>query len=137
MNPLENPIRLLIADDSAIVREGLMAILSLRQQIEVVGEAVNGQEAVTLFRTHQPDVVLMDVRMPVMDGLEATRAILTEFPDARIVIFTHTDDTADSRAGAKALVVKGASRDELLHAIRDACQSSASPLPALELQPIG
>ncbi len=115
-------IRILIADDHPVVREGLLALLSRAEAMQVVAEASNGAEAVELFRQHQPDVVLMDLRMPVMNGVEATAAICREFPDARIVLLTTSEAPLDIRdalrAGAKRYLVKGGEREELLETIR-------------------
>lgn len=116
------PIRIIIADDHAVVREGLVALLCREADIEIVAEAANGQEAVALFRQHKPDVVLMDLRMPLMNGVEATAAICREFPQARIIVQTTSEDPLDIRdalnAGAKRYLVKTGERDELLETIR-------------------
>ena len=116
------PIRILIADDHAVVREGLIALLCRETDLEIVAEATNGQEAVELFRQHKPNVVLMDLRMPQMNGVEATAAICREFPDARIVLLTTSEDPLDIHdalhAGAKRYLVKGGTRDALLQTIR-------------------
>ena len=112
--PNSGPIRLLIADDHLTVREGLAAILKSRQGMQVVAQASDGQEAVELFRSHRPDVTLMDLGMPRMNGLEATRAILAEAPDARIVVLTAFEGEEENsrRAGARSVVQKDASREE-------------------------
>ena len=81
-------IRVLVADDHPVVRTGLAAVLVQQADLELVAEAENGERAVALYREHQPDVCLMDLRMPVMDGVEAIRAITTEFPEARILALT-------------------------------------------------
>ena len=118
-------IRVLIADDHAMVREGLAGILKLHK-MQIVAEARNGVEALTLYREHRPDIVLMDMRMPVMDGLTATRALLAEFPHARILILTNSEAEEDSlRAGAKALVQKDAPSEELISAIHVVHDQSA------------
>ncbi len=118
----ENPIRILLADDHAVMRDGLAAIMEQEEDMTVVGEASNGKEAVELFRARQPDVTLMDLRMPVMDGVEATTAIRAQFPDARILVLTTYDGDEDIyrglRAGAKGYLLKDAGREELLEAIR-------------------
>lgn len=121
--PLDsNTIRILIADDHIAVREGLAAVLKLERDMEVVDQAGDGAEAIALFRLHQPDITLMDLRMPRLDGLQATRAILQEYPEARIVVLTAFagEEENSLRAGAKATVLKGASREELVSAIRHA-----------------
>jgi YesN/AraC family two-component response regulator len=96
-----NIIRVLIADDRYIVRQGLVALLDRESDVKVVAQASNGQEAVTMFRQHQPDVTLMDLRMPVMDGVAAIAAIYGEFPSARIVVLTTYDGMKTSIADCK------------------------------------
>jgi two-component system NarL family response regulator len=128
VQPREGPteerprIRILIADDHLVVREGLAAILKPRLGFEVVALACDGQEAVALFRKHRPDITLMDLRMPRMDGLAAIQAILADYPEARIVVVTAFEGEEENslRAGAKAAVLKDAPREELLNAIRAA-----------------
>ena len=116
------PINVLIADDHPVVREGLAAIVERREDMTVIGQAGNGQEAVALYRRHQPDVTLMDLRMPQMDGTAAIAAIREEFPNAAIIVLTTFDGDEDIyrglRAGAKAFLLKDAPRAELLEAIR-------------------
>jgi two-component system, NarL family, response regulator len=116
------PIRILIADDHHLMRLGLMSLLGFEDSIEICGFAEDGQQAVDAYRRHMPDVVLMDLRLPVMDGAEATRAIRTEFPGARILILSTFDADQDIRraiqAGAAGYLVKNASPDELVAAIR-------------------
>src|SRR5437762_2910173 len=84
-------IKILIADDHPVVRDGLSAILETQNDFEVVGEAGNGREAVDLVRTLQPDVVLLDLDMPVLDGLEALRLIRAERPETKVIVFTVFD----------------------------------------------
>jgi two-component system, NarL family, response regulator len=115
-------IHILIADDHVMVAQGLMALLGSQSDIRVVGRASNGREAIDLFRQHQPDIVLMDLRMPEMGGVEATTAICAEFKQARIIVLTTYDGDEDIyrglRAGAKGYVLKDAEAQELLSAIR-------------------
>ena len=118
----EKTIRVLIADDHPVVRTGLALMLKYEQDMLTVGEASNGREAVELFRLHRPDVTLMDLRMPEMDGVEATTAIRKEFPNARLILLTTYDGDEDMyrglRAGARAYLLKDASCEELLETIR-------------------
>lgn len=115
-------IRLLIADDHALVRSGLRSMLQREPGIELVGEACNGREAIELCRSLVPNLVLMDVRMPEMDGLEATRAIKHECPETGVLMVT-MHECGDymleaTKAGATGYVLKDAARDELVGAVR-------------------
>jgi DNA-binding NarL/FixJ family response regulator len=116
------PIRILIAEDHYIARAGMAATVSAQSDMTVVAEAVNGEQAVTLYRMHAPDVTLMDIRMPVMNGVEALTAILAEFPRARIVALSTFGGDEDIRkallAGAHSYLTKDVLHDELLCAIR-------------------
>ncbi len=118
----EIPVRLLIADDHALVRQGLRGMLEREPDIEIVGEAHNGREAVDLCLTLGPNLVLMDVRMPEMDGLEATRAIKHERPEVGVLMVTMHDNQdymlEAAKAGAAGYVLKDAPRDELIGAVR-------------------
>lgn len=122
-------IRVLIADDHAIVREGLRLILETAPGIEVVGEAADGAEAVRLARATAPDVVLMDLRMPGMDGLTAITQLQGELPLTRVVILTtYNEDDLMLRgleAGARGFLLKDTSREALLNAIRAAARGEA------------
>jgi DNA-binding NarL/FixJ family response regulator len=113
--------RVLIADDRPRSRSGLRAVLALRPEIEIVGEAADGQEAVRLVAQCRPDVVLMDARMPVMDGVEATRLIKERWPEIRVVVLTiHASYRADAlAANADVFLIKGCPAADLLRAIRD------------------
>lgn len=121
INP-SNPIRLLIAEDHAIVRQGLVALLEQEPDLSVVAQAGDGQEAVKMFCQHQPDVVLMDLQMPHMDGIAAIIAICAEFASAQIVVLTTYDGDENIyrglRAGAKGYVLKEAEPEQLIAAIR-------------------
>jgi DNA-binding NarL/FixJ family response regulator len=116
--------RLLIADDHDLVRDGLRSMLEGEPDFEVVGEAQNGREAFLLCRSLRPDLVLMDVRMPEMDGLEATRAIKREHPEVGVLVVTMHDNPdymfEAIKGGAAGYVLKDASRDELIAAVRRA-----------------
>jgi two-component system response regulator NreC len=115
-------IRVLIADDHTIVRSGVRLLLAAEPDIEVVGEALNGREAVTQAESLQPDVILMDITMPEMDGLEATRQIKSRYPDIHVLVLTmHRSDEyffEMLQAGASGYVLKGAETSELINAVR-------------------
>lgn len=117
-----SPIHVLIADDHVMVAQGLTSLLESQSDIRMIGRASNGREAIDLFRQHQPDIVLMDLRMPEMSGVEATIAICAEFKQARIIVLTTYDGDEDIyrglRAGAKGYLLKDAEAQELLSAIR-------------------
>lgn len=112
-------VRVLIADDRPRSREGLRALLATSPNIEVIGEAENGKEAVRLVDDHCPDVVLMDVRMPIMDGLNATRCIKSRWPEVKVIILTlySAYRTNALKAGAARFLIKGCPVEELLDAI--------------------
>ena len=118
----DSNIRILIVDDHPVVRAGLALMIKYEPGLEAVAEAGNGREAVDLFRLHQPDVTLMDLRMPEMDGTEAITAIRAEFPSARIILLTTYDGDEDIyrglRAGAQAYLLKDAPCEDLLETIR-------------------
>jgi DNA-binding NarL/FixJ family response regulator len=115
-------IRVLMVDDHPLLREGIAAVIEGQPDLEVVGEATNGREAVEQFRARKPDIVLMDLQMPVMGGIEAISAIRSEFPHARIVVLTtYKGDTQALRAfkaGASGYLLKSMLRKELLDTIR-------------------
>lgn len=115
-------IRILTADDHHLIRAGVVSFLATEPGLEVVAEAVNGEEALEKYREVRPDLVLMDLSMPVMDGLSATRAILDEFPDARIVVLTTYIGDEDIHraleAGARGYLVKDMMVAEIVQAIQ-------------------
>ncbi|MEA2766593.1 MAG: hypothetical protein QOK07_2997 [Gemmatimonadaceae bacterium] len=119
---MTRPIRILTADDHPLIRAGVSSFLATEAGLEVVAEATNGEEALERYRERRPDVVLMDLSMPVMDGLAATRAILEEFPDARIVVLTTYAGDEDIHraldAGAMGYLVKDMMVAEVLKVIR-------------------
>jgi len=112
----------LAVDDHPLLREGIAALIGSEEDMELVGEASNGREALDLFRKYQPDITLMDLRMPEMNGIDAIGAIRGEFPDARIIVLTtHPGDVQVSRAlkaGARGYLLKGMLRKELMETIR-------------------
>jgi two-component system NarL family response regulator len=117
-----NKIRVLIADDHFVVRAGLSTVINSEPDMTVVAEAMNGKQAVDLHRQHRPDVVLMDLRMPEMNGVDAISAIQRESPDSRIIVLTTYDGDEDIyralQAGARGYILKDMVGDELLDAIR-------------------
>jgi two-component system NarL family response regulator len=118
----DNPIRILIADDHFVVRMGLAAVINTQPDMVVVAEAVNGRQALESFRLHKPDITLMDLRMPEMDGIEAITAIRKEFADSRFIVLTTYDGDEDIyralQAGARSYLLKDMLRDTLIDAIR-------------------
>jgi DNA-binding NarL/FixJ family response regulator len=117
-----NRIRILIVDDHFVVRTGLAAVISTQPDMEVVGEAVDGRQAVEMFRKHTPDITLMDLRMPEMNGVQAIAAIRREFADARFIVLTTYDGDEDIyralQAGARGYLLKDMLREGLIEAIR-------------------
>lgn len=116
------PVRTLIADDHPLVRSGLRVLLAAAEDVEVVGEAATGEEAVTLAASLQPEVIVMDLRMPGINGIEATRRIVQANPQIRILVVTLFEDDdsvfAALRAGARGYILKDANEVEVLRAIR-------------------
>ena len=114
--------RILVVDDHAVVREGLVSLLQRQSDFEVVAEAADGATAIRLFRQHQPDVAVLDLRLPDMTGAEVTAAIRAELPQARLLILSSFDGDEDIyralKAGARAYLLKDSSREELLAAVR-------------------
>lgn len=121
-SPANSPITILTADDHPLIREGLVAVLHAEAGLQVVAEAANGEEAIEAYVRLRPDIVLMDLKMPVMDGLAATRAILAEDPEARIIVLTTYDGDEDVHralsAGARGYLLKDMMRTELIGVIR-------------------
>jgi DNA-binding NarL/FixJ family response regulator len=123
MSVSANPIRILTVDDHALLRDGIAALVATQADMKVVAEASNGREAIELFRTLRPDVTLMDIQMPELDGIEALITIRSEFPDARIIVLTtykgDVQATRALKAGAQAYLLKSLLRQELLTTIRE------------------
>jgi DNA-binding NarL/FixJ family response regulator len=119
---VQNVITILTADDHGLIRAGLSAIVATESDLTIVAEAADGEEAIEQFEAHRPDVTLMDLRMPVMDGLVATRAILAEHPEARIIVLSTYDGDADIyralEAGARGYLLKDMLRTEILITVR-------------------
>lgn len=115
-------IQVLAVDDHPLLREGLAAVMDGEEDIELIAEATNGQEAIELFRTHRPDVTLMDLQMPGMKGIDAIIAIRSEFPSARIIVLTTYQGDVQAlralKAGASGYLLKNMMRKELLDTIR-------------------
>ncbi len=115
-------IRIIVVDDQAVVRQGFVSLINTVPDMEVVAEGTNGRQAVELFRTHKPDVVLMDLRMPVMGGVDAIKALRREFPSARVIVLTTFDGDEDIyrslQAGAQGYLLKDMFFEELEDAIR-------------------
>jgi DNA-binding NarL/FixJ family response regulator len=120
-------IRVLLADDHPVVGQGLALLLQREPGITIVGHAYNGREAIALYQQHQPDVTLMDLRMPEISGVEAIATIRAKFPQARIIVLTTYDSDEDIyrsiQAGAKGYLLKGAKLEDLLTAIRTVYQN--------------
>ena len=116
------PVRVLIADDHPAVRAGLAAVILAENDLVVVAQAENGDQAVALYREHRPDLVLMDLRMPVLGGVEAIRRITAEFPEARVLALTTYQGDADVRraldAGARGYLLKHMLMTEVIDAVR-------------------
>lgn len=128
-------IRILIADDHPVVRSGLSALLASQPDFEVVASAENGEEASALSASHVPDVILMDLQMPVMDGLFAIRHIHARQPDVKIIVLTTYDTDADImpalEAGAKGYLLKDAQPESLFRAVRSAVKGEVTLTPSV------
>jgi len=139
MNEDPKRIRILAVDDHPILRQGIVGLIADESDMTLVAEAANGREAIQQFRTHHPDITLMDLQMPEMNGLDAMIAIRGEFPDARIIVLTtYTGDVQATRAlkaGARAYLLKNSLHKELLDTIRavHAGRKTLSPEVSFEL----
>lgn len=135
-----NKIKVLVVEDQAVVREGVVAILSFSPDIEVVGQAENGVQALTMVKSKKPDVILLDLVMPQMDGLTAIPRIKEIDPDAKILVltsFAEGDRVYQAiKSGALGYMLKDSTRDQLLQSIRDVSQGRASLHPSVALKVI-
>jgi DNA-binding NarL/FixJ family response regulator len=126
-------IRVLVVEDHNVVRQGLVALLNLVDTIQVVGEAADGEEAITQFRSRKPDVTLIDLRLPKLSGVEVIQKVRAETPQARFVVLTTYDGDEDIyralKSGAKAYLLKGMTTDELIATIREV-HAGRSHIPA-------
>ncbi len=138
--PENSTIRVLIADDHPLFRDGMHGLLDSVEETKVVGEARNGEEAVALARELRPDVILMDLNMPGMNGIAATREVLAENPNARVLVLTMLEDDsvfAAMRAGASGYLLKGAGQDEVLRAIKAVANGEAIFGPGIARRVMG
>ncbi len=128
-------IKVLLADDQALFREGLRTLLEVQPDFQVVGEAANGEEALRLAATTQPEVILMDLRMPIMDGVTATRRIRDSFQNIRVIVLTTFDDDETVfdglRAGAVGYLLKDVTSEKLCEAIRAAARGEYFMQPSI------
>ena len=128
--------RVLVVDDQTLVREGLVTLLGLLSGIEVVGAAADGEAAVAMVAEHRPDIVLMDLRMPRMDGVEATRQVRSEHPDTQVIVLTtYADDRsilAAIEAGARGYLTKDSGAEEIRRAIETVRQGNALLEPSVQ-----
>ena len=128
-SPAAKPLRIIVADDQASVREGLVLLLGGLPDIDVVGAAPDGEQAIALVAEHEPDAILLDLHMPVLDGIETTRRLTAEHPKVAIVVLTtYIDDTSvleALRAGARSYLTKDADRKDIAHALRAASDGLA------------
>ncbi len=135
MEPSTEPIRVLVADDHPVFRRGMRAILGAEPEIELVGEATDGEGAVALALELRPDVILMDLNMPGVSGIEATRRVLEASPDVAVLMLTMFEDDksifAAMRAGAHGYVLKGADGAETLRAIHAVANGEAIFSPSI------
>ena len=132
------PITVLLADDHMIVREGFRKMLELENDIKIVGEAEDGRKVVALAKKLKPDVVLMDIAMPLLNGLEATRQLHKELPDAKVLMLSaHSDDAyvkSATDSGARGFLLKQTSADDVCHAIREVHKGKTFFTPSISKQ---
>jgi len=133
---VELPLRIVVADDQASVREGLVLLLGMLPDIDVIGSAANGEEAFALVAQHNPDAILLDLHMPVLDGIDTTARLTAEYPEVAIVILTTFSDDASVlaalRAGARSYLTKDADRTDIARALHAAHQGLSVLDPAVQ-----
>ena len=133
-----SPIRILTVDDHPLVREGIAGLVGVQPDMTMVAEATNGREAIQQFRAHRPDVTLMDLQMPEMNGLDALITIRTEFPEARVIVLTTYEGDAQIlravKAGAQGYLLKNTLHSELLRTIRAVHAGKKSLSPEVSFQ---
>ena len=133
--PRSGVIRVLVADDHAVVRSGIVGILNAQADMKVVSDANNGADAVEMFLVHKPDVALIDLQMPVLDGVQVVEQIKSKDPDALLIILTtyDTDDDIERslKAGAKAYLLKDVEPKDLVRCVRDVCAGKTFVAPAV------
>ncbi len=132
---MSTPIRVLIVDDQALFREGLHTLLSVQTDLQVVGEARNGEEALRLAAAHEPDIILMDLHMPILDGVAATRRLQSSQPAIKVIVLTTFDDDEDVfeglRAGAVGYLLKDVPSEKLFEAIRGVARGESFLEPSI------
>jgi DNA-binding NarL/FixJ family response regulator len=138
MSSSSTPIRILTVDDHPVVREGIAGLVGVQPDMTVVADAANGRDAIQQFRAHRPDVTLMDVQMPEMNGLDALIAIRTEFPDAKVIVLTTYEGDVHIlralKAGAQGYLLKNTLHSELLQTIRAVHAGKRSLSPEVSFQ---
>ncbi|MDB6055268.1 MAG: DNA-binding response regulator, NarL/FixJ family, containings and domain [Verrucomicrobiales bacterium] len=132
------PIRVLLVDDHFVVRLGLASLINSQSDMKVIAEAANGTEALVLYEVHQPDLVLMDLRLPGMSGIDCTRAICTRFPGARVVVLTTFGGDENMhralQAGARAYLLKDVRREDFLNTVRSASAGECQIAPDVAMR---
>ncbi|UTQ08742.1 response regulator transcription factor [Bacillus amyloliquefaciens] len=129
---------IIIVDDQQIVREGLKMILSLHEEINIVGEASNGEHLLDLLKQIRPEIILMDIRMPIMDGIEATKLVKERYPDIKVIILTTFNDSeyifTGLKSGADGYILKDSDSQEIIDSIKTACEGNILLNPKVTLK---